>query len=151
MCTSTAGTCPQAASFDCLHGVKPAQCEIPDFWKLDPTSAEKTAGQGAQPGAAKTSPGHRARADEGFMGQLRRQFMVPSPEGRDGLQGHHWSEPAENSGFVLQPLTTALIIWSMRNLETPPTAHPGHHPPVTGPPALRHLTICLQHLPSLLP
>lgn len=112
MCVSAAGTYPRAASFDCLHGVKLAQFEMPDFWKLDPTSAEKTGGQGARPDAERTFPGHEARAGEGCMGQLRRRFMAPALEGGDGLQGHRWSEPAENSGFVPHPLTTVLIIRS---------------------------------------
>lgn len=45
MCISTAGTYPRAAPSNRLNRVKTAKSELPDCWKLYPTSAEKPAAQ----------------------------------------------------------------------------------------------------------
>lgn len=123
---------PTSCPLDRLQGGKFAQFEMPDFGKLDPTSAEKS-GPRSKTWCSEDLPGHEARADEGCTGQLRRRFVAPALEGGDGLQGHHWSEPAENLGFVLQPLTIVLIVWSTRQLGTPPAVKPGHRPPAMAP------------------
>lgn len=87
------------------------------------------------------------------MGQLRGWFMASALEGGDCLQGHHWSEPAENSGFIPHPLMTVLIVQSSYTHEAAGNTScsaPQALSTSKGTPDTAALTTCLQHLLGLL-
>lgn len=73
--------------------------------------------------------------------------MASALEGGDCLQGHHWSEPAENSGFIPHPLMTVLIHEAAGNTSCSAPRAPSSS---NGTPDTAALTACLQHLLGLL-